>query len=45
MAFLVEGVLVRYMEDASACQVSNALRVLALQRRKADLVKRLEDIR
>jgi len=33
------------MEDASACQVSDALRVLALQRREADHVKRLEDMR
>ena len=33
------------MEDASACQVSDALGVLALQRRKADHIKRLEDVR
>ena len=33
------------MEDASACQVSDALRVLALQRREAHHVKRLEDVR
>ena len=38
-AFLVN------IEDASACQVSNALGVLALQRREADHVKRLEDVR
>jgi hypothetical protein len=33
------------VEDASACQVSNALRVLALQRRETDHIKWLEDVR
>jgi hypothetical protein len=33
------------MEDASACQVSHALGVLALQRREADYVERLKDMR
>ena len=33
------------MEDASARQVPDALGVLALQRRKADHIKRLEDVR
>jgi hypothetical protein len=32
------------VEDVSACQVSNTLRVLALQRREADYVKRREDV-
>jgi hypothetical protein len=38
-AFLVN------VEDALACQVSDTLRVLALQRQKADHIKRLEDVR
>jgi hypothetical protein len=33
------------VEDALACQVSYALRVLALQRREADYIKWLEDVR
>jgi hypothetical protein len=33
------------MEDALACQVSDALGVVALQRREADHVKRLKDMR
>jgi hypothetical protein len=33
------------MEDASACQVSNALGVLALQQQETDYVKRLKDVR
>jgi hypothetical protein len=33
------------MEDASACQVSDALGVFALQWQKADHVKRLKDVR
>ena len=33
------------MEDALARQVSNALGILALQRRKADHIKWLEDVR
>jgi hypothetical protein len=32
------------VEDASACQVSDALEILALQQQEADHVKQLEDV-